>query len=78
MQEKSVDQPFVYRSYTKDELAQMYLPGNARITAVRKFNAWLKKSPQLQEQLQHSGADLYTRVYTTAQVRKIIDHLGEP
>lgn len=78
MEEKYIDQPFVYRSYPKDELAQMYLPGYARATAVKKFNSWLKKSPQLREQLEHSGADLRTRIYTTVQVRRIVDHLGEP
>lgn len=78
MQENQLHTPFVYRSYAKDELAQMYLPGYARATAIKKFNTWLKKSPQLREQLRHSGVDLRTRIYTTVQVRQIVDHLGEP
>lgn len=78
MEEKQIDQAFVYRSYPKDELAQMYLPGYARATAVKKFNSWIKKSPQLQDELKHSGVSIRTRIYSTIHVRQIVEHLGEP
>lgn len=78
MEENYVDQPFVYRSYSKQELARIYLPGYAPATAVKKFNSWLKKSPQFREKLHHSGVELRTRIYSTAQVRQIVEHLGEP
>lgn len=78
MEARETNHTFVYRSYPKGELAQLYLPGYARATAVKKFNAWLKHSEQLSHQLNHSGAGLHTRIYTTAQVRRIVEHLGEP
>lgn len=78
MEEKLINTAFVYRSYPKEELAQLYLPGYARATAVKKFNAMLKHPVQFRQQLHLSGIGLRTRFYTTAQVRQIVDHLGEP
>lgn len=78
MEEKLIDQPFVCKSYSKSELAQLYLPKNARVTAVRKFNAWLLQSPTLWAELQKQGINLRTRYYTAVQVRTIVEHLGNP
>jgi len=78
MEENYIASPFVYRSYSKQELAQMYLPGYARATAIKKFNSWLKLSPLFREQLQRSGVEMRTRIYSVAQVRIIVGYLGEP
>lgn len=69
---------FVYRSYTKEELAKLYLPAYARATAIKKFNSWLNYSPKLLSDLSRMGVSIHTRVYTAMQVRRIVEHLGEP
>lgn len=77
--EKETDkQPFIIRSYSKVELAQLYLPHNAPSTAVRKFNKWLQASDILKEKLALAGGDVYTRHYTRRHVEIIVGYLGEP
>lgn len=78
MEEKLFNQSFVYKSYSKHELAQLYLPYNARSTAVKKFNLWLQQSPDFWNRLQEAGIDRCTRYYTSQQVQMIVNYLGEP
>lgn len=78
MKEESISQPFVYRSYTKAELAYMYVPNRAHSTAMKTFNKWIRHNPKLWKRLQRTGVDVYTQIYSTHQVRIIVGFLGEP
>ncbi|NDV57669.1 DUF4248 domain-containing protein [Bacteroides sp. 519] len=78
MEELTVNRPFVCKSYSKKELAQLYLPYNAESTAMKKFNSWLQESPQLWSRLQEAGVGPCTRYYTATQVQLIVSYLGEP
>lgn len=78
MEEKLIDQPFVYRSYSKIELAQLYAPSLAPSTAMKKFNDWLRHDPKLWQRLQRNGITITTKTYRRSQVRLIVDGLGEP
>lgn len=78
MKGKEMDSLFVCKSYTKDELVKLYLPGYTLSTALKKFNAWIGVSQKFREAFYASGATLQTRIYTLEQVRIIVAHLGEP
>lgn len=78
MKEEKIESPFVLRSYTKMELAHLYLPQYSQRVALRKFNRWMRTSPVLWSRLQASGLTVYSRVYGLAQVKLIIGYLGAP
>lgn len=69
---------FVIRSYGKGELAMCYIRGVAQQTAVNRFNTWIRKAPGLEQRLQETGLSRTDRCYTPAQVRLIVNVLGEP
>jgi hypothetical protein len=78
MNDEPTIRPFVCRSYTKLELAQLYARTLAPRTAMKKFNEWLRNDPKLWQRLQRSGITINTKTYRRSQVRMIVDHLGEP
>lgn len=69
---------FDIRSYGKGELAQCYIHGVQQQTAVKQFNEWIRTFPGLEERLLETGMSRTGRRYTPAQVRLIVDALGEP
>ena len=69
---------FVYRPYTKSELAQMYMPNYIKKVALRNFNHWLRQSPILWESLITNGFNITSRDLTYQQVVIIVNYLGEP
>ena len=69
---------FPVRSYGKGELAMCYIRGVAQQTAVNRFNTWIRKAPGLEQRLQETGLSRTDRCYTPAQVRLIVNVLGEP
>lgn len=72
------DADFRIRSYGKSELAQLYLPDITAPAARRTLNGWISASPGLSERLRESGLTASTHYYTPAQVRMIVEALGEP
>ena len=78
MEEKYIASPFVYRGYTKQELAQLYAPSLAPRTAIRRLNEWIKNDPKLYKELKRTGVTISTQVFRRSQVCIIVDHLGEP
>ncbi|NDV80569.1 DUF4248 domain-containing protein [Bacteroides sp. 51] len=78
MQNIEENNGFVYRSYNKAELARMYVPDRAQRTAMRMFNKWLTHHPPFWKRLQREGITIKTQIFNTAQVRAIVDYLGEP
>ena len=69
---------FPIRSYGKGELALLYINGVQQQTAVNQFNKWIRTFPGLEERLLEKGMSRTGRRYTPAQVRLIVDALGEP
>ena len=69
---------FVCRTYGKSELAQLYCPDIEPKTAVAKLNQWIALKPGLKEALANTGLQHCAKQYTPAQVRLIVDALGEP
>lgn len=69
---------FRIRTYGRTELAQMYCPGMHPRAAFRKLMHWIDIYPNLNEQLYAHGYIPHSRTYTPAQVKLIVDALGEP
>ena len=67
---------FQIRSYGIGELARCYAPN---ITAGgRKLMYWISLQPALVDALHASGFSQKVRSFTPAQVRLIVEALGEP
>ena len=69
--EKQTD--FRIRSYGRTELAQLYPKA-----AYRKLVGWIDHYPGLAVRLAELGKLPGSRSYTPAQVREIVEALGEP
>lgn len=69
---------FRYRAYGKGELASLYMPDIMQQSAVTRFNEWIAAFPGLKERLEATGLNHLCRRYTPAQVRMIVEALGEP
>lgn len=69
---------FKLREYGRMELAQAYCPDIAPESAWKKLRSWIELSPGLAERLRALGYDGHTRSFTPAQVRLIVDAIGEP
>lgn len=69
---------FRIRSYGRMELAQLYCPELTPKAARRKVAGWINHYPGLTERLAALGKLPAARSYTPAQVREIVEALGEP
>jgi hypothetical protein len=65
-------------SYSRSELAALYLPDFTPRAAIRQINNWMGVHPWLKKRLLEAGADDHTRFYTPRQVEIIFEALGEP
>lgn len=77
-QEENLEKNFEYRSYTKGELAMLYMPNILQQSAVNQFNKWLHLCPGLIDRLKTCGWYAGQRRYTPEQVRIIVRALSEP
>ncbi len=75
---KTTNPDFKIRSYGKSELALLYLPDVTPNAARRTLNAWINLSPGLSDRLHQTGLSASSHYYTPAQVRMIVEALGEP
>ncbi len=75
---ENTDLTLLYTALTKTDLAQMYLPQTTPAVARRKLNEWISRNNSLVCLLRQTGYTPCTRMLTPAQVRLIIEHLGEP
>lgn len=69
---------FQIRSYSKGELAQLYSPNITATAARKKLVVWIRTYPHLLDNLRSTGYTKLTRTFTPAQVRMIVEALGEP
>ena len=66
------------RTYGKGELAQLYCPNITTAAARKKLMLWINYYPHLMENLYAIGFSDSARSFTPAQVKLIVDALGEP
>ena len=69
---------FVIRTYGRTELAQIYCPNLCPEAAFRKLKHWIDLCPGLRDGLSALGGSPRSRSYTPAQVKLIVELLGEP
>ncbi len=69
---------FVIHEYGRIELAQLYCPDIQPESAWKKLKAWIALKPGLSDHLRELGYSGHTRTFTPAQVRAIVDAIGEP
>jgi len=70
---------FRIREYGRTELAQLYAPDITPKSAWKKLKGWIDYHPELPGRLARLGyRGDRQRVFTPAQVRAIVDALGEP
>lgn len=69
---------FRIKSYGRTELAQLYNPTVAAETAWRKLRSWIAAYPGLLDQLKAIGYHTTQRTFTPAEVRLIVEAIGEP
>ena len=69
---------FCIRKYGRTELAQLYCPDITPAAAWRNLRQWIRCFPGLEESLAEHGYTRRCRSFTPAQVRLIVEALGEP
>lgn len=72
------DRQMVIRPYGKGELAMLYAPSLTQQSAVNRLTEWIRANPTLTESLLRSGYRSHQRLFTSYQVRLIVEALGEP
>ena len=66
------------RPYSKQELACIYFPDSLPHTAVNRLTRWIKRCPPLMAALHDKHYDKTSKIYSSRQVRLIVEYLGEP
>ena len=66
------------RTYGRTELAQLYSPYITPDAAWRRLRRWIAFNKSLTKKLAASGYIPTQRVFTPAQVKLIMDELGDP
>lgn len=69
---------FKVRAYGRTELAQMYCPNLQPESAFRKLCRWISLEPELSRRLLKNGKMPPVRSFTPAEVKLIVERLGEP
>ncbi len=69
---------FKIKTYGRTELALLYSPELSAQGAWRKLLRWINHHPTLSTRLAATGLTSHSRVFTPAQVRLIVEALGEP
>lgn len=68
------------KPYGKSELAMLYA-GEQIMTpqgALNRLNEWMRRNPALWQALLDSGYQVKQKIFTSYQVRLIVEYLGEP
>lgn len=69
---------FKVRVYGRTELALMYCPNRQPESAFRKLCRWISLEPELSRRLLKNGKMPPVRSFTPAEVKLIVERLGEP
>lgn len=66
------------KTYSKGELAALYMPDSAIEVARKHLCAWIKHNEALQEELKAAGYSPSAKLLTPKQVQIIFKYVGEP
>lgn len=66
------------QTYSKSQLAALYLPNIQSASARRTLRSWIAKNPELQEALARTGYSEKAILLTPVQVGLFFKFLGEP
>jgi hypothetical protein len=66
------------RSYTKSELAMLYVVDTLQETAERILRRWIHGNPELMKALQEKNYNKHCHILAPIHVQIIFEHLGEP
>jgi len=69
---------FELRTYSFNELAQLYFPNVTKSSASKLFSNWIYSSTSLLETLTELGWKKRTRNLTPKQVKALIGHFDPP
>ncbi len=72
------DKSFTIRTYGRLELASYYYPNVSPTSAWRHLRKDIRLYKGLLERLHQIGYDIHCRSFTPAQVKAIVDCIGEP
>ncbi|KAA6341933.1 hypothetical protein EZS27_010289 [termite gut metagenome] len=78
MEKMETTDNFRIQAYSKGKLASKYFSDKQPKMAGRLFKKCVDESPGLMERLIATGFKPSNRIYTPAQVRLIVEALGEP
>lgn len=79
MNENYIEEPdFRIKTYSKKELACLYLPETTPRCAMRTFIRWIRKNRALCETLKQLGCNVRTRTFTPRQVQLIVETFDVP
>ena len=67
---------FIIHTYTKKELALMYLPESMPRTAVNHLMAWSRLCTSLWDELQKMGYKKTSKAFSPKQVKAVVEYLG--
>jgi hypothetical protein len=72
------EKDFKVRAYGKTELALMYNPDCSQKAAMDRLRTWINTYPGLNDKLKSQGYSKTQHLFSPAQVKTIVDALGEP
>jgi len=64
--------------YTHKELAILYFPNITPQSASSQLTRWIRRDPDLMDELNQAGYIKQQRMFTPLQLEILLDHLGEP
>jgi hypothetical protein len=73
-----MDESNFYGAMPKMELAMLYAPDLKPYVARKRLNKWIVRNGTLLRELHERGYTARLQQLTTAHVRLIVKHLGEP
>lgn len=78
MNDTNNEEVFKIRAYGFGELAQLYFPNIAKKSATWQFRKWINANDSLYKRLECAGLRPKVHILTPAQVKIIIEFIGEP
>lgn len=73
-----MEEVFKIRTYSFNELALLYFPYATKENASRQFRKWITSNKNLDTKLQELGFKNRMKLLTPAQVKLLVEMLGEP
>jgi len=73
-----MEKQFEIRTYSYNELAQLYFPDVTKESATKMFNKWINSSPALIETLKGLDWKKNAKKLTPKQVKALVGHFDPP